>query len=106
MVFDVVTVSEDIRQVAAQTGISEVSVVGHDVGAAVAYAWAAGYPDELVPHQEIYGTGNREMERASRLSVAAECPHRLRAKRATALISERITRGFLVSPSRASWKKI
>jgi pimeloyl-ACP methyl ester carboxylesterase len=45
--FDVVTVSEDMRQVAAQNGIKEVSLVGHDVGAAVAYAWAAGHPDEV-----------------------------------------------------------
>jgi pimeloyl-ACP methyl ester carboxylesterase len=34
--FDVVTVSEDIRQLVAQNGITEVNVVGHDVGAAVA----------------------------------------------------------------------
>jgi pimeloyl-ACP methyl ester carboxylesterase len=45
--FDVVTVSEDIRQVVAQHSIREVSLVGHDVGAAVAYAWAAGHPDEV-----------------------------------------------------------
>jgi pimeloyl-ACP methyl ester carboxylesterase len=45
--FDVVTVSEDMRQVAAQNGIREVTLVGHDVGAAVAYAWAAGHPDEV-----------------------------------------------------------
>jgi pimeloyl-ACP methyl ester carboxylesterase len=45
--FDIVTVSEDIRQLVAQDGTREVSLVGHDVGAAVAYAWAAGHPDEV-----------------------------------------------------------
>ena len=35
-----VTVSEDIRQLAAQNGITEVNVVGHDLGAAVVYACA------------------------------------------------------------------
>jgi pimeloyl-ACP methyl ester carboxylesterase len=47
--FDVGTVAEDIRQVIAQLGRSEekVRVVGHDVGSAVAYAWAAAHPEQI-----------------------------------------------------------
>jgi pimeloyl-ACP methyl ester carboxylesterase len=45
--YDVVTVSEDVRQLAKQLGHTDVSVVGHDLGAAVAYAWAAAHPDEV-----------------------------------------------------------
>ena len=47
--FDVGTVGEDIRQVIAAFGRDEekVRVVGHDVGSAVAYAWAAGHPEQV-----------------------------------------------------------
>ena len=45
--YDVATVSEDVRQLAKQLGHTVVSVVGHDLGAAVAYAWAAAHPDEV-----------------------------------------------------------
>jgi pimeloyl-ACP methyl ester carboxylesterase len=47
--FDVGTVAEDIRQVIAAFGRDKekVRVVGHDVGSAVAYAWAAGHPEQV-----------------------------------------------------------
>jgi len=45
--FDVGTVSEDIRQLVRQLGQPPVSLVGHDVGASIAYPWAAAYPDEV-----------------------------------------------------------
>jgi pimeloyl-ACP methyl ester carboxylesterase len=47
--FDVATVAEDIRQVIAKLGRGEekVRVVGHDVGSAVAYAWAAGHSEQV-----------------------------------------------------------
>jgi len=47
--FDVGTVAEDIRQVIARLGRDEekVRVVGHDVGSAVAYTWAATHPEQV-----------------------------------------------------------
>jgi len=47
--FDVGTVAEDIRQVVAKLGRDKekVRVVGHDVGSAVAYAWAATHPEQV-----------------------------------------------------------
>ena len=47
--FDVGTVAEDIRQVIAKLGRDKekVRVVGHDVGSAVAYAWAATHPEQV-----------------------------------------------------------
>jgi pimeloyl-ACP methyl ester carboxylesterase len=45
--YDVVTVSEDIRQLTKNMGHENVTIVGHDLGAAVAYAWAATHPDEV-----------------------------------------------------------
>jgi pimeloyl-ACP methyl ester carboxylesterase len=47
--FDVGTVAEDIRQVIAKLGRDEekVRIVGHDVGSAAAYAWAAAHPEQV-----------------------------------------------------------
>jgi len=47
--FDVGTVSEDVRQIAEDLHMEKenVRVVGHDVGAAVAYAWAATHPEQV-----------------------------------------------------------
>ena len=47
--FDVGTVAEDIRQVVAKLGRDKekVRVVRHDVGSAVAYAWAATHPEQV-----------------------------------------------------------
>jgi pimeloyl-ACP methyl ester carboxylesterase len=45
--FDVRTVSEDIRELIRQLGQERVDLAGHDVGASVAYAWAAAHPDEV-----------------------------------------------------------
>src|SRR5215469_2789721 len=47
--FDVGTVAEDIRQVIAKLGRAEekARIVGHDVGSAVAYAWAAAHPEQV-----------------------------------------------------------
>lgn len=45
--YDVGTVSDDIRQLVVQLGLTSVALVGHDVGASAAYAWAAAYPDGI-----------------------------------------------------------
>jgi len=45
--FDVRTVSEYIRELMRQFDRQGVNLVGNGVGASVAYAWAAGYPDEV-----------------------------------------------------------
>jgi pimeloyl-ACP methyl ester carboxylesterase len=47
--FDAGTVAEDIRQVIAKLGRvqEKVRIVGHDVGSAVAYAWAAAHPEQV-----------------------------------------------------------
>jgi pimeloyl-ACP methyl ester carboxylesterase len=45
--YDVVTVAEDIRQLLRQLGLESVRLVGHDVGASVAYACAAAHPAEV-----------------------------------------------------------
>jgi pimeloyl-ACP methyl ester carboxylesterase len=45
--FDVGTVSEDIRQLVAKQSQRKVALVGHDLGAVVAYAWAAAHADEV-----------------------------------------------------------
>src|SRR5205807_7538935 len=39
------TQAADIRSVLTQLGIDRAAVVGHDIGATVAYAYAARYPD-------------------------------------------------------------
>jgi pimeloyl-ACP methyl ester carboxylesterase len=45
--YDVGTVSDDIRNLVRELGYPRVTVVGHDLGASVAYAWAAAHPDEV-----------------------------------------------------------
>jgi len=47
--FDVGTVAEDIRQVITELGRGKekLRIVGHDVGSAVAYAWAAAHPEQV-----------------------------------------------------------
>jgi len=47
--FDVGTVAEDIRQIIGKLGRvkEKVRIVGHDVGSAVAYAWAAAHPEQV-----------------------------------------------------------
>ena len=45
--FDVATVANDLRQVVHHLTGEPVDLVGHDVGASVAYAWAAAHPDEV-----------------------------------------------------------
>jgi pimeloyl-ACP methyl ester carboxylesterase len=45
--YDVGTVSEDIRQLVRRLSNEAITLVGHDVGASVAYAWAAAYPEEV-----------------------------------------------------------
>jgi pimeloyl-ACP methyl ester carboxylesterase len=45
--FDVRTVFEDIRELIEELGQGLVNLAGHDVGASVAYAWAATHPDEV-----------------------------------------------------------
>jgi pimeloyl-ACP methyl ester carboxylesterase len=45
--YDKKTMARDIRELVHQLGFSEVSVVGHDIGLMVAYAYAARYPSEV-----------------------------------------------------------
>jgi pimeloyl-ACP methyl ester carboxylesterase len=44
--YDKKTQAADIRSVLTQLGIDRAAVVGHDIGATVAYAYAAHYPDK------------------------------------------------------------
>ncbi|HEV2948522.1 MAG TPA: alpha/beta fold hydrolase [Gemmataceae bacterium] len=44
--YDKKTQAADIRSVLSQLGIDHAAIVGHDIGATVAYAYAARYPDK------------------------------------------------------------
>jgi len=44
--YDKKTQAADIRSVLTQLGIDHAAIVGHDIGATVAYAYAARYPDK------------------------------------------------------------
>ncbi len=45
--YDKVTVAGDIRRIAAAAGFERVNLVGMDIGAMVAFAYAITYPDEV-----------------------------------------------------------
>jgi pimeloyl-ACP methyl ester carboxylesterase len=45
--YDKRTMAQDIHALAASLGLKRVSVVGHDIGLMVAYAYAAQYPSEV-----------------------------------------------------------
>lgn len=45
--YDKKTMAKDIQALVHQLGFSEVSIVGHDIGLMVAYAYAAQYPAEV-----------------------------------------------------------
>jgi pimeloyl-ACP methyl ester carboxylesterase len=45
--YDKKTMAKDIRELVHQLDFSEVSIVGHDIGLMVAYAYAAQYPAEV-----------------------------------------------------------
>jgi pimeloyl-ACP methyl ester carboxylesterase len=45
--YDKKTMAKDIRELVRQLGFNEVSIVGHDIGLMVAYAYAAQYPAEV-----------------------------------------------------------
>lgn len=45
--YDVRNVAEDIHQLVAALGYKQVDLVGHDIGAWVAYAYASAYPGEI-----------------------------------------------------------
>jgi pimeloyl-ACP methyl ester carboxylesterase len=45
--YDKVTMAEDVHALVAGLGYERVGVVGHDIGLMVAYAYAAGHPDEV-----------------------------------------------------------
>jgi pimeloyl-ACP methyl ester carboxylesterase len=45
--YDKTTMSNDIRELVHQLGFKQVSVIGHDIGLMVAYAYAAQYPCEV-----------------------------------------------------------
>ena len=45
--YDNQTVAEDIYQLVRQLSLQGIILVGHDVGASVAYAYAAAHPDEV-----------------------------------------------------------
>src|SRR6476469_8133497 len=45
--YDKKTMAKDIRELVHQLGSQQVSLVGHDIGLMVAYAYAAQYPNEV-----------------------------------------------------------
>jgi pimeloyl-ACP methyl ester carboxylesterase len=45
--YDKKTLAKDIRELVRQLGYKQVTVVGHDIGLMVAYAYAAQYPGEV-----------------------------------------------------------
>ena len=45
--YDKKTMAKDIRELVHQLGYKQVSLVGHDIGLMVAYAYAAQYPNEV-----------------------------------------------------------
>ena len=45
--YDKKTVAHDVRQLVEHLGLGPVHIVGHDVGGAVAYPYAAQWPDEV-----------------------------------------------------------
>src|SRR6201993_2927829 len=45
--YDKKTMAKDIRELVQQLGYKQVSLVGHDIGLMVAYAYAAQYPNEV-----------------------------------------------------------
>ncbi len=45
--YDNRTVAEDIYQLVSHLGLQHISIVGHDVGAPVGYAYAAAHPDDV-----------------------------------------------------------
>lgn len=45
--YDVLTVSNDLSHLITQLGVESVGLIGHDAGASVAYAWAAGHPEQV-----------------------------------------------------------
>jgi pimeloyl-ACP methyl ester carboxylesterase len=45
--YDKKTMAKDIRELVHQLGFKQVSLVGHDIGLMVAYAYAAQYPSEV-----------------------------------------------------------
>jgi pimeloyl-ACP methyl ester carboxylesterase len=46
--YDKKTMAEDVHALATSLGLRQLSVVGHDIGLMVAYAYAAQYPGEVV----------------------------------------------------------
>lgn len=63
--YDNQTVAEDIYQLVRQLGLQHISIVGHDAGAPVAYAYAAAHPDDVrrlvVMESAIAGTESPKM---------------------------------------------
>src|ERR1700732_5542015 len=45
--YDKKTMAKDIHELVQLLGFKQVSIVGHDIGLMVAYAYAAQYPDEV-----------------------------------------------------------
>ena len=45
--YDKMTMAKDMRELVHQLGYKQVSLVGHDIGLMVAYAYAAQYPEEV-----------------------------------------------------------
>jgi pimeloyl-ACP methyl ester carboxylesterase len=45
--YDKKTMAKDIRELVHKLGYKQVSLVGHDIGLMVAYAYAAQYPNEV-----------------------------------------------------------
>ena len=65
--YDAFTMATDVRELMRGLGHAQVFVVGHDIGAPVAYAYAAQYPDEVrrlaVLELVLAGAGLEELVR-------------------------------------------
>jgi pimeloyl-ACP methyl ester carboxylesterase len=63
--YDNQTVAEDIYQLVGQLGLKKISIVGHDAGAPVAYAYAAAHRDDVrrlvIMESAIAGTESPKM---------------------------------------------
>jgi pimeloyl-ACP methyl ester carboxylesterase len=63
--YDNQTVAEDIYQLVHHLGLEQVSIVGHDAGAPVGYAYAAAHPDDVrrfvIIESAISGTESPQM---------------------------------------------
>ena len=60
--YNKVTVAEDVRRIVQAAGFATVRLVGADLGAMVAYAYAARYPDEMERVRRSRRAGQQPMK--------------------------------------------